>query len=160
MKRFVYTLVLMIAVGFTSFAQNVETAEQRAKGISDRMIRELQLNNFQSRKIREINLDKAKKMMEFEAKFAGNQAELDKCFMGVCKERDKEVERVLSTAQYSQYYSARKAFNSFDREYAMKLQKENGKAAKALVAQDQADAKRTFPATQTAVIKETSKNEK
>ncbi|WP_062544840.1 hypothetical protein [Rufibacter tibetensis] len=156
MKRFVYTLALVLLVSITSFAQSGGTAEQRAKNLSDKMIRELQLNNFQSRKLREINLKNAQKMVEFENKFSNNPTELEKCINGVCKERDIELEGLLSTAQYSQYYSARKAFNSYDRQYALQLQKENGRVAKTLVAQDKTDAKRTFPQTQPAIIKETS----
>ena len=159
MKRFAYTLAFVFFAFSASFAQNYETAEQRAKSLSDKMIRELQLNNYQSRKLREINLEKAKKMTNFESKYAGNQAELDKCFMGVCKERDLELENLLSTAQYSQYYSSRKAFNSYDKEIALKVNEGNAKVAKTMVAQDKEDAKRTFPAPETAVIKEAgSKN--
>ncbi|WP_207431210.1 hypothetical protein [Sabulibacter ruber] len=158
MKRFVYTLALVLFVSIASFAQSGTTAEQRAKNLSDKMIRELQLNNYQSRKIREINLKNALKMVDFETKYANNPAELEKCINGVCKERDKELVNLLSTAQYSQYYSARKSFNTYDREYALKMQKENARVAKTLVAQDKADAKRTFPQTAPAVIKETSTN--
>ncbi|GGK71225.1 hypothetical protein ACD591_04605 [Rufibacter glacialis] len=155
MKRLVYTLALVLLVSLTTFAQT-GTAEQRAKNLSDKMIRELQLNNFQSRKLREINLKNAQKMVDFENKFANNPAELEKCINGVCKERDVELERLLSTAQYSQYYGARKSFNSFDRQYAQLLQKENGRVAKTLVAQDKTDAKRSFPEPQAAIIKESS----
>ncbi|RNI22497.1 hypothetical protein [Rufibacter latericius] len=154
MKRLVYTLALVLSVSFASFAQNGGTAEQRAKNLSDKMIRELQLNNYQSRKLREMNLANAQKMVDFETKYANNPAELERCINGVCKERDVALERLLSTAQYSRYYGARKSFNSYDRAYALQLQKENGKAAKSLIAQDKASAKRTFPQPETAVIKE------
>ncbi|WP_205503293.1 hypothetical protein [Rufibacter psychrotolerans] len=154
MKRFVYTLALVLFASLASFAQNGGSAEQRAKNLSDKMIRDLQLNNYQSRKLREINLKNAQKMVDFETKYANNPAELEKCITGVCKERDRELEALLSTAQYSQYYSARKALNSYDRDYALKLQKDNARVAKTLVAQDKADAKRTFPATAPAIIKE------
>ncbi|MBA9077887.1 MULTISPECIES: hypothetical protein [Rufibacter] len=156
MKRLAYALVVMMLASVVSFAQNTGTAEQRAQNLSDKMIRELQLNNYQSRKIRQINLEKARKMVEFEAKHANDKAELEKCINGVCKERDVELANLLSTAQYSQYYSSRKSFNSFDREYAVKLQKQNSKVAKTLVAQDKEDAKRSFPAAEVAVIKEAS----
>ncbi|MFC6999281.1 hypothetical protein [Rufibacter roseus] len=159
MKNFVYTLALVLFVCVGAFAQNTQTAEQRARNLSDKMIRDLQLNNYQSKKLRAINLDKAKKMAEFERMYAGNPAELEKCYKGLCKERDKELEDFLSTAQYSQYYSTRKSFNSYDQEYALKLKKENAKVAKTLVAEDSKDAKRTFPQPEVAVIKEgTAKN--
>ncbi|MBC3538161.1 hypothetical protein ACFSC6_00535 [Rufibacter sediminis] len=154
MKRLVYTLALVLSVSFASFAQNGGTAEQRAKNLSDKMIRELQLNNYQSRKLREMNLANAKKMVDFEAKHANNPAELERCINGVCKERDVALEGLLSTAQYSRYYGARKSFNSYDRAYAQQLLKENGKAAKSLIAQDKESTKRTFPQPETAVIKE------
>jgi hypothetical protein len=154
MKRLVYTLALVLSVCLTASAQDGGTAEQRAKNLSDKMIRDLQLNNYQSRKLRELNLINAQKMVEFENKFANNPAELEKCINGVCKERDLALESLLSTSQYSRYYGARKTFNSFDRQYALQLQKENGKAAKTLVAQDKSSTKRTFPEPETAIIKE------
>jgi hypothetical protein len=154
MKRLVYTLALVLSVCFASFAQNGGTAEQRANNLSDKMIRDLQLNNFQSRKIRELNLANAQKMIDFESKHANNPAELERCINGVCKERDIALESLLSTAQYSRYYGARKSFNNFDQAYALQLRKENGKAAKTLIAQDKADTKRTFPQPEAAVIKE------
>jgi hypothetical protein len=156
MKRFVYSLVLVLLVNVASFAQNGNLAEERAKNLSNKMIRELQLNNFQSRKVKEINLKNAQKMMEFEAKHANNPTELERCINGVCKQRDLELENVLSTAQYSQYFGTRKSLISFDREYALQLQKQNRDVAKTLVAQDKTDAKRSFPQTQPAVIKETT----
>lgn len=156
MKRFVFALVLALVTTAVSFAQHVETAQQRADNLSNKMIRELQLNNYQSRKLRALNLKNAQKMVEFETKYANDQSELEKCINGVCKERDRALENLLSTAQYSQYYSARKSLNTFDRQYALQLRRQDSKVAKTLVAQDQADAKRTFPQPETAVIKESA----
>lgn len=153
MKTLMSTLAILFFGVFSCFAQS---AEERSKNLSDKMIRELQLNNYQSRKIREINLKNAQRMMAFEAQHANNPSELEKCINGVCKERDQQLENLLSTAQYSQYYSFRKTLNSYDREYAMKQRRQDSKVASTLVAQDKTDAKRSFPAPKAAVIKEAS----
>ncbi len=160
MKNLAYTLALVFFTFTASFAQRAETAEQKANSLSDKMIRELQLNNYQSRKVREINLEKANQMVMFETKFLGNKEELERCFMGVCKERDQELEGLLSTTQYSQYYSVRKNLNAYAKELTFKVQKDNAKVAKTLVAQDETDAKRTFPKTETAVLKEADSKKK
>ncbi|QHL86106.1 hypothetical protein GU926_01040 [Nibribacter ruber] len=154
MRKFVFAFVIMLLTGVTSFAQG--PAEQRAASLSDKMIKELQLNQFQSRKLRALNLENAKKMVAFEEKFASNPAELDKCIKGVCKDRDVQLESLLSTAQYSQYYSSRKALVAHDKQYALQLEKRNGKVAKTLVSPSDEDAKRSFPKPEVAVVKPAS----
>jgi len=153
MKRLMSILAIIFFVSVGSFAQS---AEDRSKNLSDKMIKDLQLNNYQSRKVREINLKNAQKMIDFEAKYANNPSELEKCINGVCKERDQQLENVLSTAQYSQYYGFRKSLNTYDREYALKQRRQDAKVASTLVAQDKTDANRSFPAPKAAVIKETT----
>lgn len=153
MKNLMFALLITLFTSVASFAQNGSSAEQRANNLSDKMIRELQLNNYQSRKLRAINLDKTKKMMDLETKYANNPAELAKCINGVCKERDLELEALLSTVQYSQYYSARKSFNSYDREYAMNLERQNGKVAQSLVGKGSGESTHNFPKPVVTVVK-------
>ena len=93
-----------------AIAQNVsraELAKQRADRLSDQMIQELRLNNFQAKRLREINQEKVSKMMAIEQKYAHNPDLADKNCQGVCRERDKELESFLSFDQYSKYYGNR-----------------------------------------------------
>ncbi|GAA4296332.1 hypothetical protein [Nibribacter koreensis] len=157
MRKFVFAFAIMFLTGLaTSFAQTTAEAEKRAASLSDKMIKELQLNNFQARKLRALNLANAQKMVAFEQKFSNNPAELDKCIKGVCKERDTELESLLSTSQYSRYYSSRKALVAHDKQYALQLEKQNGRAAKTMVSQTSQESQRTFPKPEVAVVKATS----
>ncbi|WP_066510361.1 hypothetical protein [Rufibacter sp. DG15C] len=155
MRNFVFAFAIVLLSGVASFAQNVE-AEKRATNLSDKMIKELQLNNFQARKLRALNLANANKMIAFEQKFAENPAELDRCIKGVCKERDTQLESLLSTSQYSRYYSSRKALVAHDQQYAMQLEKQNGRTAKGMVSQTSQESQRTFPKPDVAVVKANS----
>jgi hypothetical protein len=93
------------------------SAVQRASHLTDKMIRDLKLNNYQARTLRQINLDKVNQMMAIEAA-GGDVTQIDNDCKGVCKDRDKELENVLSTEQYSIYFSNRPAYYKFDKDYA------------------------------------------
>ncbi|MBK0403797.1 hypothetical protein I5M27_12425 [Adhaeribacter sp. BT258] len=93
------------------------SAVQRAGHLTDRMIRDLKLNNYQARTLRQINLDKVNQMMAIEAA-GGDATQIDNDCKGVCKDRDKELENVLSTEQYSIYFSNRPTYYKFDKDYA------------------------------------------
>ncbi|HEX8348546.1 MAG TPA: hypothetical protein VF598_01170 [Hymenobacter sp.] len=92
--------------------------QTRAKRLSDQMARDLHLNGYQTTKLRVINEDKVAKMAAIEQKHAGNPSLVDQQCQAVCKERDRELRSVLSSAQYSSYYDSRSDFYRFDREYA------------------------------------------
>src|SRR5688500_4974733 len=62
--------------------------EQRAGNLTDQMIRELRLNNYQSSKLRTINMDVVAKMQAIEDEFAGNQQLIEEKCKEVCAERD------------------------------------------------------------------------
>ncbi|KAA9345786.1 hypothetical protein [Adhaeribacter soli] len=94
------------------------SASQRANYLTDQMIRELKLNNYQARTLRAINLDKVTRMMAIEAK-GGDPNQIDNDCKGVCKDRDKELENLLSTEQYSKYYGNRPNYYKLDKDYAM-----------------------------------------
>ncbi|MFD2998792.1 hypothetical protein ACFS7Z_00340 [Pontibacter toksunensis] len=96
-------------------------ASSRAKHLSDQMIRGLQLNNYQSGKIREINLKVAEQITAIEENHAGNQAQIDALSKEVYAERDRFLENVLSTVQYNDYFGHRKAYTAMDKEYTAKL---------------------------------------
>ncbi|MCR5889608.1 hypothetical protein LRS06_17880 [Hymenobacter sp. J193] len=91
---------------------------ERADRLSDQMVRQLRLNGYQASRLRSINEDKIAKMAAIEQKHAGNTKLIDEQCQGVCKERDRELQAVLSTDQYSNYYGSRASFYKYDRDYA------------------------------------------
>jgi hypothetical protein len=98
--------------------------EQRANNLSDQMIRDLRLNNYQSNKLRQVNLDMIAKINAVEKEFAGNQEAIDQKCKSISAERDQQLERVLSTVQYNNYFGSRKAYNKVDKEFVANLNKE------------------------------------
>lgn len=122
MKKIIVMTCLAFVSAFSAIAQgNKETATERATRLSDRMIQELRLNNFQANRLRAINQEKVNRMMEIEKKYAGNPALVDKNCRGVCKERDQELESFLSTDQYSMYYGARNKYYKYDKDFAEQI---------------------------------------
>ncbi|MDB5263054.1 MAG: hypothetical protein JWQ14_2335 [Adhaeribacter sp.] len=132
MKKIIVMSCLVFASAFSAMAQENKTitATERATRLSDQMIRELKLNNFQATRLRAINQDKVNKMMEIEKKFASNPALVDKNCLGVCKERDVELENFLSSDQYSMYYGARNKYYRFDKDFAAQIGTESATAAR------------------------------
>ncbi|WP_250430663.1 hypothetical protein [Pontibacter ruber] len=109
--------------------------ELRANKLTDDMIRELRLNNYQAKKLRAINMDKVAKMKAIEDQFAGNQQLIDAKCKAVCDERDSELEAVLSTVQYNHYFGDRKIYSKRDKEFVASLSapaKEQNKAKEQL----------------------------
>ena len=102
----------------TQSSPRLNPVEARAYRLSNQMVRDLRLNNYQATKLRAINADKIAKMAAIERKNAGNPKLIDEECNGVCKERDKEFQDFLSTDQYTTYYSARGAYNKLGRDYA------------------------------------------
>ena len=124
MKRILVLIFLMCATAVGTMAQTenkAALAKQRADRLSDQMIRELKLNNFQANRLREINRNKINKIMQIEQKYANNPALADKNCEGVCRERDKELESFLSFDQYSRYYSNRSDYYDSDKDFATKI---------------------------------------
>lgn len=120
MKKLLVTTFACLGLIFSAAANGNEkslTVENRANHLSDQMIRELRLNNYQSNKIREINLDVVAKMMAVEAEFKGNQELIEQKCKAICSVRDEKLENVLSTAQYSNYFGARKTYSKYDKEF-------------------------------------------
>ncbi|GAB3534783.1 hypothetical protein GCM10027443_22450 [Pontibacter brevis] len=99
-------------------------ASSRAKHLSDQMIRGLQLNNYQSGKIREINLKVAEQITAIEEQHAGDQAKIDALSQKVYAERDRFLENVLSTVQYNDYFGHRKEYTAMDKEFAANANQE------------------------------------
>ena len=92
------------------------SATTRANRMTDEMIRDLRLNNYQARKLRAINLEKVNRMMAIEAK-GGDPSNVDNECFGVCKQSDAVLEDILSTDQYSKYFSNRSDYYKSDKSY-------------------------------------------
>ena len=97
-------------------ASKTLSATARANRMTDEMIRDLRLNNYQGRKLRAINLEKVHKMMAIEAK-GGDPTNIDNECFGVCKQSDAVLEDVFSTDQYSKYFSNRSNYYKSDKDY-------------------------------------------
>lgn len=106
-------------------------AEQRANHLSDKMIVALGLNNYQSRKLREINKDIVVKKLAVEKQYAGNQAVIDQKCKEICATRDAKLESVLSTKQYNEYFGDRKVYNETEQKFMAGLNEQpaNSQAA-------------------------------
>lgn len=89
----------------------------RTNRLTDRMARQLSLNNYQTNKLRAINREKVAQMMEIERRQAANPTKVDAECQGVCLERDRELRSLLSTAQYNDYYEARPDFYRYDKQF-------------------------------------------
>ncbi|GAA4505034.1 hypothetical protein GCM10023172_32290 [Hymenobacter ginsengisoli] len=90
----------------------------RAEHLSDQMTRDLRLNGYQSARLRAINTDKIGKLEAAERQYAKNPEQLDKQAKAISHERDAELQAVLSTDQYTDYFDARKRYAQADRDYA------------------------------------------
>lgn len=118
-------MVLGIAFGATATGNSSMIAEKRANHLSDQMIRELRLNNYQANKIRAINMDVAAQLTEIELNFEGNAQLIEEKCKEVLAARDLEFEDVLSTVQYNDYFGDRKMYSKVDKEFVAGLNGEN-----------------------------------
>lgn len=92
--------------------------KKRAQHLSNRMIKDLRLNNYQANKLRDINEEKIARMQAIEAQYASNAAAANRDCQGVCRDTEKELEQILSTEQYSKYIGKRKSYFMYDKLYA------------------------------------------
>jgi hypothetical protein len=100
-------------------------AEKRANNLTDQMIRELRLNNYQANKIKKINLDVAAQITQIEMQYEGNEQLIAEKCKEVLAVRDLEFEDVLSTVQYNDYFGDRKMYSKVDREFMANLDTNN-----------------------------------
>ncbi|WP_299701141.1 hypothetical protein [uncultured Pontibacter sp.] len=114
-------MVFGIVYGATATGNVSLVAEKRANHLSDQMIKELRLNNYQSNKVRAINLDVAAQITEIEQKFEGNEQLIAEKCKDVLAVRDLAFEDVLSTVQYNDYFGDRKMYSKVDREFMANL---------------------------------------
>lgn len=90
----------------------------RAEHLSDQMTRDLRLNGYQASRLCAINNDKITKLESAEHQYASNPDQLDKQSKTIAHERDQELQAVLTTDQYTNYFDARKRYAQADRNYA------------------------------------------
>ncbi|MBC6699015.1 hypothetical protein [Hymenobacter sp. BT190] len=109
----------------TQSSPRLTPVQVRAARLSDQMARELRLNGYQSTRLRAINEDKIAKMAAIEQRNAGNNKLIDEQCGAVCKERDRELQAVLSNDQYSSYYGSRSAYYKYDKDYASRTSNVN-----------------------------------
>jgi hypothetical protein len=102
----------------TKASLRLNPVQERASRLSNQMARELRLNGYQASRLRAINEEKIAKMAAIEKRNAGNSRLIDEQCGLVCKERDRELQAVLSNDQYSSYYSSRSAYYRYDKDYA------------------------------------------
>jgi hypothetical protein len=119
MKTLMIAVLMTFGMIFTASAteNNTILIEERANHLTDEMIRELRLNNYQSNEIREINTEIIEKMMAIETEFKGNQKTITQKVKALFNDRDRKLENILSTVQYNKYFGKRTAFNKIDQEF-------------------------------------------
>jgi hypothetical protein len=92
--------------------------EARADRLSTQMVRDLRLNNYQATRLRSINTDKIAKLDALERQYARSPKQLEEQSKVVGRERDRELQAVLTTDQYTNYFDARQRYAQFDKNYA------------------------------------------
>ena len=91
---------------------------ERAEHLSEQMARDLRLNGYQSARLRAINHDKIGKLAAAERQYATDPAQLNQHAQAIAHERDQELQAVLTTDQYTDYFDGRKRYAQADRNYA------------------------------------------
>jgi len=102
----------------TQPSPRLNPVDARADRLSNQMVRDLRLNNYQATKLRAVNAEKIAKMATIERQNAGNQKLIDEQCNGVCKERDHEFQAFLSNDQYSSYFGSRANYYKYDKDFA------------------------------------------
>jgi hypothetical protein len=92
--------------------------EARADHLSTQMVRDLHLNNYQATRLRAINTEKVAKLDALERQYARSPKQLEEQSKVVGRERDRELQAVLTTDQYTNYFDARQRYAQVDKNYA------------------------------------------
>ncbi|MCX2739094.1 hypothetical protein [Pontibacter anaerobius] len=143
MKKLLVMICMMFGCVFATKANGDKSskavAAARANNLSDQMIRGLRLNNFQSKKVREINLQVAEQVTAIEQQHANNQKKIDELCKSVYAERDQFLENVLSTVQYNDYFGDRKVYKAADQKFVASLNNQNNAGSVAVADNATAD---------------------
>jgi hypothetical protein len=102
----------------TQASPRLNPVEARADHLSTQMVRDLHLNNYQATRLRSINTDKIAKLDALERQYARSPKQLEEQSKSVSRERDRELQAVLTTDQYTDYFDARQRYAQFDKNYA------------------------------------------
>jgi len=102
----------------TQSSPRLNPVEARADHLSTQMVRDLHLNNYQATRLRAINTDKVAKLDALERQYAHSPKQLEEQSKLVGRERDRELQAVLTTDQYTNYFDARQRYAQFDKNYA------------------------------------------
>jgi len=145
MKKLLVMICMMFGVAFAAKATGERSskaiASARAQHLSDQMIRDLRLNNFQAKKVREINQQVAEQVTAIEQQYANNAKQIEELCRNVYSERDLFLENVLSTVQYNDYFGDRKVYREVDQKFIASLNNQTpGSIAEAGIANDNATA--------------------
>ena len=108
---------LVVKQDKTKPSPRLNPGQQHARELSYQMTRDLRLNGYQKTRIQAINEDKQARIIAIIQQNEGNDKLIKDQCDAVCKERDKELQAVLSTDQYSNYYGSRKEYNAFSMNY-------------------------------------------
>lgn len=90
----------------------------RAEHLSTQMVRDLHLNGYQASRLRDINNDKMAKLAAVESQYAKSPQTAEEQAKTIAQERDQELQAVLTTDQYTDYFDARKRYAQVDKDYA------------------------------------------
>ncbi|OWP61792.1 hypothetical protein CDA63_17560 [Hymenobacter amundsenii] len=107
----------MVVKDETKVVNQLTPAQKHARELSYQMTRDLRLNGYQKARLQAINNDKQAKIVAILQKNNGDSKLIKDQCDAVCKERDKELQTVLSTDQYSSYYGSRREYNEFTMDY-------------------------------------------
>ena len=102
----------------TQPSPRLNAVTDRAEHLSDQMTRDLRLNGYQAARLRAINTDKITKLSNAERQYADNPDQLSQQSKAIAHERDQELQAVLTTDQYTDYFDARQRYAQADRNYA------------------------------------------
>jgi hypothetical protein len=89
----------------------------RSNRLTDKMARQLQLNHYQTARLRTLNQDRARRMYAIERTPDLDPRAADEQCQGICREQERELRQLLSTTQYTDYYEARNDFYTFDKQF-------------------------------------------
>ncbi|SDX42998.1 hypothetical protein [Hymenobacter psychrophilus] len=133
MKKILALASALLLTSFGAFAQQrtllvtkqdktkpsprLNPVQQHAQDLSYQMTRDLRLNGYQKSRVQAINEEKQSRIVAIILKNEGNDKLIKEQCDVVCRERDKELQTVLSTDQYSNYYGSRREYNAFSTSY-------------------------------------------
>lgn len=103
-------LALVALFSMSAFAQEKtkKTPEERAEKVTAKMTEKLNLTTEQAIKIKQINLDAAKKKEALRAEAKGNRGEMRGKVKAIETERNTQIEQLLTNAQKVEYEKMKK----------------------------------------------------